>query len=375
MIHVSDLANETDIKNILVLGYSVRHIVCSGARAGYNMYAVDCYSDVDTRAFAVDCKMAESVGLSDAEIMSIVGGWDLDFDAVILSSGFEEKRLPWRTLSNKPEIVRKVSDKRWLTEKVEDLGFICPRIFDSQDEIEFPAVARPIRGAGGWRNIMVECESDLPDNWDDGGAWIIQEYVEGVDASVSTISTADEHISAAVNEQLLGVDYLNAPCRFSYCGNITPLRTDYETRMRRIAEDIVLELGLLGSNGVDMIIGRGGEIYIAEVNPRFQASLDTVEMSTGISLLHSHVLAFEDKLTRVPKYSRYAAKQVLYASRDIAIEHDLSKTIGTADIPPAGRLIKKDGPLISVMCMDSSKDGATGACKGAISDVKSTIGL
>ena len=37
---------------ILAIGYSVRHIVCSGSRAGYEMYAADAFGDVDTRRCA-----------------------------------------------------------------------------------------------------------------------------------------------------------------------------------------------------------------------------------------------------------------------------------------------------------------------------------
>jgi len=61
--------------------------------------------------------------------------------------------------------------------------------------------------------------------------------------------------------------------------------------MEALAEELVLEFKLLGSNGVDFLASKKGPVVL-EINPRFQGSLDTVEKAMNINLFEAHAGCF-----------------------------------------------------------------------------------
>jgi predicted ATP-grasp superfamily ATP-dependent carboligase len=144
--------------------------------------------------------------------------------------------------------------------------------------------------------------------------FLFQEYINGTHASVSLISTEHEAISVSVNEQLIGLDSVYAPGPFAYCGNISPFVTKSSERMRirtqmsEIAEFLTTELGLVGSNGIDFVV-TDDVPFVIEVNPRFQGSLDTVELSvkqgepiaTGIGIGDSREEAVAEAMSNVKR--------------------------------------------------------------------------
>jgi predicted ATP-grasp superfamily ATP-dependent carboligase len=82
---------------------------------------------------------------------------------------------------------------------------------------------------------------------------------------------------------MIGVPWLTR-MQFAYCGNITPYEGKYTEEMCNISEKLVTELGLMGSIGIDIIVTEDGP-EIIEINPRFQGSLDTVELATELTFL------------------------------------------------------------------------------------------
>ena len=54
--------------------------------------------------------------------------------------------------------------------------------------------------------------------------WIVQEYIEGMPVSCTTISNGQESITISVNRQIIGLNFLNTPKEFVYCGNVVPAR-------------------------------------------------------------------------------------------------------------------------------------------------------
>lgn len=161
----------------------------------------------------------------------------------------------------------------------------------------------------------------------------------------------------AVNEQLSGIPWLNA-YGFRYCGNITPLDVDEDMRKRiaRTAEEIVAGLGLVGSNGVDFIL-KGKIPVVIEVNPRFQGSLDSVELSTGISVFQAHIKSFDGRLPERCREMRFAGRAVLYSSERFRIDHDIRRiTSCIADIPQPGTVIEMGEPVLSILATGSGRD-------------------
>jgi predicted ATP-grasp superfamily ATP-dependent carboligase len=222
--------------------------------------------------------------------------------------------------------------------------------------MKFPIITKPRKGAGGVGCRLVGNPEDM--RWENG--LIIQEYVAGRPSSVSVIADGREARSIAVNEQIIGASWAGAE-DFRYSGNITPLEPDFPG-LADMAEEIVAELGLVGSNGVDFLLTEKGPIVV-EVNPRFQGSLDTVELSTGLNVFQAHLEAFQGILPELPNplnmnpgTKRTAGRIIFYAPEDLRIHSELSVE-GLADIPRPGALIKRDDPVASILAIGGNRAG------------------
>ncbi len=343
-----------NIRRVLIIGGNTRHIACSAKKAGYSVYAIDRFGDVDLRR-CVDGLLTFDRHLSDEELNKYVRKFDVD--AIVLGSGFEMREIsPGRILGNDPKIARMSSDKALLAKKLDQLDIPHPRVFT--DEIEYPAIIKPRYGIGGRMCRVIYEGSPPPD-------FVAQEYLEGTFASVSVLSTGENAVALAVNEQLIGVPWLGTMQPFGYCGNITPLETKHSGKMRRIAETLVLELRLIGSNGVDFVITKDGP-FVLEVNPRFQGSLDTVELSTGINLFDAHAKACSGELVRGTQATRFAVKMVVFARNEMRIRKNLDVD-GIVNVPSVGKEINAEDPIaIALGTGATRKDAVYMAMKNAL---------
>jgi predicted ATP-grasp superfamily ATP-dependent carboligase len=338
---------------LLVVGFSVRHIACSAARAGHDVIAADAFCDLDLER----CTSEAILLNQDAALQSIpILIEKVSPDAVVLGPGLEEARVRGvRVLNNSPEVAARVSDKLWLARWLEERGFpfIKTQQTPSTDLMDFPMVVKPRKGAGGVGCRFVGSLDDL--RWEDG--LIIQECVEGRPASVSVIGNGREACAVATNEQLIGVTWAGAE-GFRYSGNITPLEPDFPG-LAEMAEEIISELRLVGSNGVDFLLTEKGPVVV-EVNPRFQGSLDTVELSTGLNVFKAHLDSFQGILPKRPIPDpvphRTAGRIIFYAPEDLGIGPKPGLSIeGLADIPRPGSLIKVGDPVASILATGKSR--------------------
>jgi predicted ATP-grasp superfamily ATP-dependent carboligase len=360
---------------VLAMGYSVRHIVCSGSRAGYEMYAADAFGDVDMKRCVKKYFPVNPLQLqSDVELLK---GVIHEMDYVMLGSGFERVTFDFlppgdrkKILGNTPEKMRNVADKAWLATRLDELGIEHPRTYRGREltegtvtvqHLHYPVVAKPAYGGGGTANFFCENEKELLQWAEQLPEFLFQEYIKGKHASVSLISSKRATSSVSLNEQLIGLDSLCAPGPFVYCGNITPFVTRYADTICEIAEELTNELGLIGSNGVDFVVTAEGP-FVIEVNPRFQGSLDTVERATDLTLVAAFMSAVigDSHVERV-RAKRYAVKAIVFAKNDgVVVEHfDEGMEAGEiVDIPERGRFVKCGEPIASGIGVGDSRDSA-----------------
>jgi predicted ATP-grasp superfamily ATP-dependent carboligase len=359
---------------VLVVGQNVRHIACSAARAGLEVFAADCYRDLDleesvSKSSLLDCdpSIPGDLTMSAEDLIRRVLDRE-SIDALVLGPGVEEMRVEGvRVLNNPPEKISEVSDKLWLARWLEREGFasVPTRPFgEGMDctgctaSTEFPLMVKPRKGAGGAENRLVTSKEGLAGL---KGDLIVQEMVAGTPASVSVIADGEEAVTISANEQLIGTSWLGGS-GFRYCGNISPLdlATDDPTlaEMTEVAEEIAVGLGLLGSNGIDFIVTEAGPV-ILEVNPRFQGSLEAVEISTGMNLFRAHQLSFDGRLPRRPKLRGFGGRAIVFAKEDLKIEVDLrSATKWVADVPRPGSFAKRGEPIISIKSFGKEREEA-----------------
>jgi len=339
---------------VLVIGINIRHIAGSASRAGHEVFAVDCYCDVDLAGWAKETAKMPREGAEEHLSFFIE---KFRPDVVVLGPGLEEasvRGVP--VLNNPPEKTSQVSDKLWLAGWLEEKGFPFIKTELSAEDLRFPFLVKPRRGAGGVGCRVVSSSSEL--KWEEG--LIAQERIKGRPASVSVIGNGRAARAIAVNEQLIGLSWAGAK-GFRYSGNITPLAPP-QCAIGQMAEEIIAALGLVGSNGVDFLLTEKGPVVV-EVNSRFQGSLDTVELSGGINVFQAHLQSFLGMLPKRPAPPRRTAGRIIiYAPRDLTIEADLVRD-WTGDVPGKGSRIAADDPVLSIMALGPSRDAVMAQLK------------
>lgn len=343
-----------NLNKMLLMGNSVRSIACSAKKAGYTVFAIDRFGDVDMRRCA---DRAFYIGNGDENKLYEFAASIGDLDGVVLMPGFENLKFK-NTFNNTSEVIERINDKSKLPEMLGKMGIPHPRTekFENASLLGFPMMLKPVSGSGGMRNIVVRDEEELENfrERSDSNQFIAQEFVEGIPCSASIISTGDEACVVALNEQLIGVNWLTG-LPFAYCGNITPFYTRSSDEMIRIAREIALEFKLVGSNGVDFIQTENG-ITVLEVNPRFQGSLDTVELSTGINIFDAHIKSFYGELPKLKENICFATKAIVYADKVIEINTVIQDVLNgymklgqAADIPRPDSIINRDEPVVTII--------------------------
>ena len=210
--------------------------------------------------------------------------------------------------------------------------------------------------------------------------YILQEYIEGTNVSSSVLSSHNDRKNL-INSRLITEHDLGNET-YEYSGNILPLdensfrmfndnRTEINAdelndEMKNTSEDLIKEFGLIGSNGVDYILDKDGDLKVIEINPRFQGTYELVENSLGINLLDAHIKACEGEIMDIPNPSRYSIKKIIYARKQVSIGN--LNIPNVYDIPYEGVKIEKDQPLVTII--SSSKDLKTATNNAKIVEEK-----
>lgn len=348
-------------ESVLVIGYNSRVAACSARRAGWEAYSLGHHSDLDLLGCVKKHVCFEE---HPADLKPLLRQFDVDY--YVLGSGFEDADVPAsKVLGNDPRIAKNVVSKVWLARKLDELGIPQPELFD-RENVRYPCIAKPIVGGGGHKNYVVRDESMLPPE----DTYFLQELVVGRPLSTCTFSTGSEAIAATVNEILVGKKWLGTDLPYNYCGNVTPYITRFSDEMRAISERLIPELGLVGTNGIDFVVNKDGP-KVLEVNPRFQGSLDAVELATGENVFQAHVDAINGRL-RPFRIRQYGYRAILFAPRLLRVTADLSGPM-RADIPPVGTTYKKGDAICTQLGKGRTRGEASAMVRDGVRQVRKLV--
>lgn len=355
--------------SVLVCGFSTRHVAQSAHSAGYTVYAVDHFCDQDLSWYSRDRVRFHELADLPGAIDEICSRHHIDW--LVPTSGAEllPGKIPF--LGTPPERAQRFMDKTLTQEYLESLGIPVPKIMPRG---QYPAMIKPRTGSGGWRNRVIRDNEELA-RWledFDYPPYLVQEVVSGTAASVCCVADGAGNARAlAANRQILrGEDCEN----FGFSGSMTPYQSEGAMQMMEIAEKIAGASGCQGTLGIDFVLG--DEPWAIEVNPRFQATLDTVEASLGINLFSMHADACRGVLpcNRLP-LSGFAARKILFADRDVRIREDLSLLSPmVADIPWPGSFIEEGHAIISVFGWGSTSGEAIASLDKHMKRVRQYMG-
>jgi hypothetical protein len=350
---------------VLVAGFATRHVAQSAHRAGYEVCAVDHFCDQDLVWCTEDReKFDELDDLPDA-IDRIARRHE--FDLFVPTSGAEDLPTTLPLCGTPRDRIARFLDKLETQHFFDACAVPVPRFLAPG---EYPAMIKPRRGAGGWRNAIIHDKKEM-------AAWealypdvpfIRQELVAGIAASVCCVTDGIRARAIASNEQYLRGSGESA---FGFCGSVTPFEHPLCRQMMAAAENVAAASGCRGTIGIDFVAGEDSA-WAIEVNPRFQGTVDTVEMACGCNLFDLHVSACRGRLPEpVPRPRQVAARSILFADRDMTLAADLSPLKAfVADIPWPGTHFEAGQALVSVYGWGTTRASALAVLDKHITTVR-----
>ncbi|TFG11577.1 ATP-grasp domain-containing protein, partial [Candidatus Thorarchaeota archaeon] len=339
-------------KNVGVIGFNARPIACSCAKAGAEVYVSDYWGDSDLSTCCSEWVsiLASIPGKRQREARKIqadenlVSNFctafpDIAFDHILVGSGFDGRAhelqpilKKWEISGNSIERMQLARNLSVIEEILEGTNIRVPRyeVVNSYTEftsavleVGLPCVLKPVASGGGSGIRLIRSEADLiahegrlKSTQMEGK--LVQEYVAGFDSSVSLMSTGDRAVTLSINGQLIGMPSTGRNCDFVYCGNYIPFKTPHHMSksIREGSEKICNELGLRGSNGIDYVVDESGNIWLMEINPRIQGTLEMLEASSTISVSSMHLKALAGRLPeKIPSFPP-TVKMIVYAQRN-----------------------------------------------------------
>lgn len=368
-------------KKVGIIGFNARPLASSVKRLGAQTYVSDYWGDTDLAKWSdeyvtvlspVPGNRPRGVLETPVHILlaeNFVNAFaKVEFDYVLIGSGFDDhadalaqiaKGFP--ITGNSTMQMKRARDKKSLQSIAQKSNIRIPRTIpvSNKDEIRkvandlgYPVVLRP-RVSGGGSGIRVfsspvslEASLEKRDDFD----LFVQEYVPGIDISASVLVSHDRAITLSVQGQLIGMPSAGRNCDFAYCGNYAPVDLPDEvlSRVTEFSESLATSLHLVGSNGIDYLVGDDGELYLLEVNPRIQGSLELLEIVSDVSVSAMHFQACSGVLPESIPTWRSGVKMIAYAGRD-GIVPDLNQFQHVVDCSAPGIAVNRGDPVCTII--------------------------
>jgi predicted ATP-grasp superfamily ATP-dependent carboligase len=360
------------MSNLLIVGASARAAAMSAVRAGLSPWCADLFADLDLRALVpnvVGCPIDQYPSAFSKILRSApeapwiyTGGLENYPDLIGTMAGI---RPLW---GNGPDALAIARSPFAVERSLREAGL--PAIEVRAGDAALPADGRwlrkPLAGsAGNGIGFTDDARHTKSDRH------YFQRYVEGVPMSAVFVRTRGQVELLGVTEQLIGRRWLNAP-PFRYAGNIGPIELPNTTRdtVAKIGNIMGEACSLLGLFGIDFVL-EANTPWVVEVNPRYPASAEVLEIASGISVLAQHRRAFDSSNSPANsmkpsglvcgKAIVYAADRMqmpTYTAGDL-VARGLLRTDGRpgrlADVPAPDSVIEAGWPILTIFVEGKSR--------------------
>jgi predicted ATP-grasp superfamily ATP-dependent carboligase len=356
--------------DLLILGASARAAAQSALRAGLRPLAVDLFADRDLAALAPVHRIAPA---------SYPQG--LDAIAAELPPG------PWMytgALENQPDLIdrlarvrplwgnagstlRAVRDPSAVADVLGRAGLACPAV--RMDPRGLPRdggwLVKPLASAGGRHIHALTLKSASP-----ARPSFYQERIDGPSLAALFLGQGASAILLGVTRQWIGRPGLP----FTYRGSLGPwpISPPLAGRLERLGNALTSAFGLVGLFGVDFIL-RDDHPWPVEVNPRYTASVEVLELGLQTTFLDDHRRACDPNaavaLTPGPAPSMGATlsvgKAIVFAEEPCTFPEltlpmpglgDGFTVPSLADIPHSGTAFEAGEPVLTLFAQGKNLD-------------------
>lgn len=353
--------------SLLVVGFNTRPLAESLNKAGYAVYAVDFFGDLDLYPNVKDsliiiknlrtnyvlikdnykeflAKLTIDMLQKHPNITYLLIGSGLDdafFERASILAQIRKQNSSIISLDNDLDTIKKARNAELLYNLLSTHGYKTPLTYaydlinKKGFKFDYPFVMKKKSGSGGVNVYKIENENKfnffltlmelkkfIPSEW------LLQEYIEGIPISCTIIANGDDCEVISINRQIIGLKFLNAPKDFMYCGNTVPANlTEKDNQLiSEIAVFLTKQLRLKGINGFDFVL-KNHYPYLMEINPRIPGSISASETALNINFLDLHVRSFNPSewphiksAIKSSKPESFSTKLIFYAPKEIDVE-------------------------------------------------------
>ena len=352
---------------VFIAGASVRAASQSAVKSGVSVVAADLFADTDTGEVAQCRRVADypndllRLRREYSHLPLIYTGALENYPAIL--EEFANSGPLW---GNHATSVRKLGDPLNLQHVFRQRGIRFPHTTRSPPMQDASWLRKKIRSAGGQHVQFVSPSSGQL------SGYFYQEFVDGLPCSASYIASEGHAELLGVTEMLVGCDWLGGK-QFAYCGSISRICDTGEIEQwKQLGEIVAHEFDLVGVFGIDGILHGSGlsQVTPIEVNPRFTASMEVIELVHGTAIMGHHIRAFDGQhqIRALPR-KPHAAKAILYADRPVVIPPRLlspAAEIKYADVPHPKSFIQQGQPILSIVVASDDGDPRSKLRLGAV---------
>ncbi len=344
---------------LTIVGSSARAAAQSAARSGFVVHAADLFADADLRAIASVHRIGDyPQGLERLLYGPQPGAWMYTGALENHPDLIQRWECQRPLLGNPATVLRRVRDPLLLQRALQDAGLRTPAATLGAAGLPRDGswLAKPLHSAGGVkiRPVTEQWDSHSPDL----SGYYFQQRLEGRPVAAIFLATARDVRLIGVTEQLCGPEW--GGTEFRYCGSLGPLSLpdSLTDEFQRIGRTLHQAFSLVGLFGVDAILNDAGA-WPVEVNPRYTASVETLERACGFNAIASHALACERNTIRdlpgpvrmcgkLLTFAEGACRLTLAASQDVLLA-TMEAMPALADIPSSREVIAAGWPIATVL--------------------------
>jgi predicted ATP-grasp superfamily ATP-dependent carboligase len=255
---------------------------------------------------------------------------------------------------NAGDRLRRVRDPLRLAEALRAAGLLALDVRASARGLPRDGrwLAKPLASSSGHGIRPLDASGRTPRK-----GFYYQERARGTPLSALFVASPSTCLLLGVTWQWLGRP--GAP--FGYRGSVGPWLLSKRERMRvqAMGQAVARAFLLVGLFGIDFVLS-DGEPWATEVNPRYTASVEVLELALGRSLLAEHIRACTEGAgeigARRSRPREVVGKAILYAERPLVFTRELEAPGVTdwfdvprvADIPRAGTHFRPGEPVCTV---------------------------
>ena len=403
-------------RRILIIGGSTRAAANSVRRASWEPVCADLFADFDLKMTAETISVRDYPESLPEDLAAVrADGWmycgALENHPEILTRISHCNPSLGPLLGTSPDALIPLRDPHWIKRTLQGAGVSCLDVTgqDSPPPADGRWLQKPLASAGGrlirvWNQLAAKTPFSEPHYF--------QRLAAGVE--LSALFLFDE----GKLREWLGATWglgtassSNAPAPFAYCGSCGPaadLPNSVVNAITVTAQAIGQKTpGLNGLVGFDFVLEED-RIWLVEINPRYTASVEVLELASRRSFLNPSQAAppfgsiavaetpvseqegaaeslpdgmTSPQLPLVTTPLRIVAKQILYASRTIEApdlrEHFRSNdpwvVPSVADIPQVATSIQAGWPICTVMAAGPDFPSVQAKLKSQLSLIEAKI--